>query len=196
MLLGGVKIVLYLLKNQRLLIKSNHTSNIFRIHLKKTITFETFLTKHIKRKFPISVFVLIAYSEIIINMKLPDNLKYTEEHEWVKIEGNVATVGITDFAQGELGELVYVEVDTVGEKIARGEVFGTVEAVKTTSDLYMPLSGKVIEFNPKLDESEGDDPTLINSDPYGDGWIIKIEVADLQELEGLMDAAAYKKVIG
>ena len=129
-------------------------------------------------------------------MNLPDNLKYTEEHEWVKIEENIATVGITDFAQGELGELVYVEVETVGEELEKGAVFGTVEAVKTTSDLYMPISGKIIEFNPNLDESEGDDPTLINSDPYGDGWIIKIEVSNLEELEELMSAADYQKVIG
>lgn len=128
-------------------------------------------------------------------MNLPDNLKYTEEHEWVSIEGNVATVGITDFAQGELGELVYVEVDTVGENIDMGEVFGTVEAVKTTSELYMPMTGKVLEFNPKLDENDGDDPTLINSDPYGDGWIVKIEISDLEELKTLLDVAAYKEIV-
>ena len=128
-------------------------------------------------------------------MNLPDNLKYTEEHEWVSIEGNVATVGITDFAQGELGELVYVEVDTVGENIDMGETFGTVEAVKTTSELYMPVTGKVLEFNPKLDENDGDDPTLINSDPYGDGWIVKIEISDLEELKTLLDVTAYKEIV-
>ena len=129
-------------------------------------------------------------------MKLPKDLKYTEEHEWVRIEeGNIAYVGITDFAQGELGELVYVEVETVDETIAMGEVFGTVEAVKTTSDLYMPLSGKVLAFNPKLDENGGDDPTLLNSDPYGEGWIIKLEFTDVEELKTLLDVAAYKAAI-
>ena len=128
-------------------------------------------------------------------MNLPNDLKYTEEHEWIKIAGNVATVGITDYAQGELGELVYVEVETVGEDIKMGEVFGTVEAVKTTSDLYMPISGTITEFNPKLDENEGDDPTLINSDPYGAGWIIKIELSDLEELGALLDAATYEALV-
>ena len=128
-------------------------------------------------------------------MNLPENLKYTEEHEWIQIDENVATVGITDFAQGELGELVYVEVETVGEQLDMGEVFGTVEAVKTTSDLYMPLSGTITEFNPGLDENDGDDPTLINSDPYGKGWVIKIELSDIEELGTLLDAAAYKEMV-
>lgn len=130
-------------------------------------------------------------------MEFPDNLKYTEEHEWVRLEGdNVAYVGITDFAQSELGELVYVEVDTVGDTLDQGEEFGTVEAVKTTSELYMPVSGKILEFNPKIDASEEDDPTLINSDPYGDGWIVKLEISNPEELEGLLDAEAYKAVAG
>jgi len=103
-------------------------------------------------------------------MNTPDTLKYTKEHEWVRIEGEFAYIGITDFAQGELGEIVYVEVETVGETIERDEVFGTVEAVKTTSDLFMPLTGEVVEFNPKLDENDGDTPDLINTDPYGDGF--------------------------
>jgi len=128
-------------------------------------------------------------------MNLPNDLKYTEEHEWIKIEGNIATVGITDYAQGELGELVFVEVETVGENIAAGEVFGTVEAVKTTSDLYMPVSGTITEFNPQLDENEGDDPTLINSDPYGAGWIVKIELSDLEELGALLNATAYEALV-
>lgn len=128
-------------------------------------------------------------------MNLPKELKYTEEHEWIRINGNIATIGITDYAQGELGELVFVEVETVGENIAMGEVFGTVEAVKTTSDLYMPVSGTITEFNPKLDENDGDDPTLINSDPYGEGWIVKIELSDLEELGALMDAAAYEALV-
>jgi len=129
-------------------------------------------------------------------MNTPENLKYTNEHEWVRIEeDNVVVVGITDFAQSELGELVYVEVDTVGEEIAKDEVFGTVEAVKTTSDLFMPISGEVLEFNPAIDESEGDDPALLNSDPYGEGWIVKIKVTDESELEGLLSAEDYKAMI-
>jgi len=129
-------------------------------------------------------------------MNTPENLKYTKEHEWVRIEDGFAYIGITDFAQGELGEIVYVEVETVGETIAKDEVFGTVEAVKTTSDLYMPLSGEVVEFNNKLDESDGDQPDLINSDPYGDGWVIKMKLSDESEVEGLMDSAAYGALVG
>ena len=128
-------------------------------------------------------------------MEFPSNLKYTSDHEWVRVEGNIAFVGITDFAQSELGELVYVEVETVDETLAKGETFGTVEAVKTTSDLYMPLSGKIIAFNPKLNEDEGDEPTLINESPYEDGWIIQIELTNASELEGLMDAEAYQEEI-
>lgn len=128
-------------------------------------------------------------------MQFPDNLKYTKEHEWVLIEDNVASVGITEFAQGELGELVYVEIETVGEELAKDEVFGTVEAVKTTSDLFMPVSGKVIEFNSALDESEGDEPGLINSDPYGAGWIVKIELTKPEEVEELMTAEAYAGLV-
>ncbi len=129
-------------------------------------------------------------------MNIPANLFYTEEHEWVRIEGNTATIGITDFAQEQLDELVYVEVDTVGEELARHEVFGTVEAVKTTSDLFMPLAGKVIEFNSELDESDGDNPTMVNEDPYGKGWIVKVELSDPDDREGLLDAAAYTALIG
>ena len=130
-------------------------------------------------------------------MNHPENLKYTKEHEWVRVEADgVVVIGITDFAQSELGELVYVEVDTVGETIAIDEVFGTVEAVKTTSDLFMPVSGEVLEFNSELDEGEGDNPGLINSDPYKGGWIVKIKMSDEAELEGLMDHAAYMEVIG
>jgi glycine cleavage system H protein len=129
-------------------------------------------------------------------MNLPANLFYTEEHEWVLIEGNIATVGITDFAQEALDELVYVEVETVGEELDRNEIFGTVEAVKTTSDLFLPLAGKVIEFNSELDENEGDNPTLVNEDPYGKGWIIKIELADPTNHEGLLSAEEYQALIG
>ncbi len=129
-------------------------------------------------------------------MDFPSNLKYTEDHEWIRVEsGNIAYVGITDFAQNELDELVYIEVEPVGEELGQGDVFGTVEAVKTTSDLFMPISGKILEFNPKLDENEGDDPTLVNQDPYGDGWIIKIEVTNPDELDALMDAEAYEKLV-
>jgi len=125
-------------------------------------------------------------------MSFPANCKYTVDHEWVRVEsGNTAYVGITDYAQGELGEIVYVEVETVGKTVAAHEIFGTVEAVKTTSDLYMPLASKVLEFNEKLDDKKGD-PALINSDPYGDGWIVKIELANPADLDGLMDAAAYQ----
>ncbi len=130
-------------------------------------------------------------------MQIPSHLKYTEEHEWISVEAdNTAYIGITDFAQGELGELVYVEVDTVGETIEINEVFGTVEAVKTTADLYMPVSGTILEFNPAIDESEGDEPTLVNESPYEKGWIIKIKLADPSELDGLMDAAAYEALVG
>ena len=129
-------------------------------------------------------------------MNFPDNLKYTSEHEWVRLEdGHIAYVGITDFAQSELDELVYIEVETVGETLEKDEPFGTVEAVKTTSELFMPVSGKILEFNPALDESEGDDPTLVNNDPYGEGWIIKMKISDPSELEGLMDAEAYEKLV-
>ena len=129
-------------------------------------------------------------------MTFPENLKYTKEHEWIRVEGDTAYVGITDFAQGELGELVYVEVDTVGQTIAKDEIFGTVEAVKTTSDLFMPVSGEILEFNNLLDESDGDNPGLINTDPYGDGWMVKIELTNLTEAEGLLSAADYKAQIG
>ena len=129
-------------------------------------------------------------------MNIPDNCRYTTDHEWVRIEGNIAVIGITDYAQGELGDLVYVEVETVGETIEQGALFGTVEAVKTTSDLYMPVTGKVVEFNSAIDDNKGGDPALINRDPYGDGWIIKAEIADLSSLDALLDAAAYKAHIG
>ncbi|MEQ1743850.1 MAG: glycine cleavage system protein GcvH [Saprospiraceae bacterium] len=126
-------------------------------------------------------------------MAFPTNCKYTEDHEWVRLEsGNIAYVGITDYAAGELGELVYIEVETVGKTVAAHEVFGTVEAVKTTSDLYMPVTGKVLEFNPALDDTKSGDPTLVNTDPYGKGWIVKMELANPSDLSGLLDAAAYE----
>ena len=128
-------------------------------------------------------------------MNIPAELKYTKEHEWISVDGDVATIGISDFAQSELGELVYVEVETVGETLAKDEVFGTVEAVKTTSDLFMPVSGEVLEFNKHLDENEGDDPTKANNDPYGEGWIIKVKMSDPSELEDLLDAKAYEALV-
>jgi len=128
-------------------------------------------------------------------MSNPSNLKYTKEHEWVSIEDNVATIGITDHAQSELGEIVYVEVESVGEEVAKDEVFGTVEAVKTTSDLFMPVSGKVIEFNTELNEDEEDNPGAINEEPYGKGWIIKVEMSAPEEVEGLLTAEAYESLI-
>jgi glycine cleavage system H protein len=126
-------------------------------------------------------------------MNFPADCKYTKEHEWVRLgDNNTATVGITDFAQSELGELVYLEVETVGKVVAQDAVFGTAEAVKTTSDLFMPVAGKVLEFNTALT----DDPSLINSDAYGAGWIIKIEIANPADLDALMDAAAYQALVG
>jgi glycine cleavage system H protein len=128
-------------------------------------------------------------------MNIPEGLKYTEDHEWIRVEGgNVAYVGITDFAQSELGDIVYVEVETVGETIEKNQIFGTVEAVKTTSDLYIPLTGKVLEFNSQVDDKSGD-PALINSDPYGSGWIVKIEISDAAQLDELLSAADYEKHI-
>lgn len=129
-------------------------------------------------------------------MKIPDTLKYSKEHEWVrKDNGDIVTVGITDFAQSELGDIVYVEVDTVGDQIDKDEIFGTVEAVKTTSDLFMPVSGEVLEFNSELDESEGDDPALINEDPYEKGWIVKIKMTNAEEWDDLLDADEYKNLV-
>lgn len=129
-------------------------------------------------------------------MNIPEGLKYTKEHEWVKIvDGNTALVGVTDFAQGELGEIVYVEVDTVGETIEKDELFGTVEAVKTTSELFMPVTAKVLEFNSKLDENGDDQPELINESAFEEGWIIKIEISNLEDLEELLDHEAYGDLI-
>ena len=125
-------------------------------------------------------------------MNIPANLRYTSEHEWIRVEGNEAFVGITDYAQSELGEIVFVDVNTVGETVAQGEVFGSVEAVKTVSDLNMPVSGVVLEFN----EALNDQPELVNNDPYGEGWMVKITVNDPAELDNLLDAAGYEKLIG
>ncbi|TVZ58585.1 glycine cleavage system H protein [Flavobacteriaceae bacterium MAR_2010_105] len=125
-------------------------------------------------------------------MNIPSNLKYTKDHEWVKVEGDTVTVGITDFAQGELGDIVYVEVETVDETLEAEEIFGTVEAVKTVSDLFLPVSGEIIEFNTVLE----DEPEKVNSDPYGEGWMIKIKYSDASQLEGLLSADDYKALIG
>ncbi len=125
-------------------------------------------------------------------MNIPSDLKYTKDHEWVRIEGDTATVGITDFAQGELGDIVYVEVETLDETLDKEEVFGTVEAVKTVSDLFLPLSGEIIAFNEALE----DEPEKVNSDPYGEGWMIKIKFSDASEVEDLLSDAEYKELVG
>ena len=125
-------------------------------------------------------------------MNIPTNLKYTKDHEWVSVEGDIATIGITDFAQSELGDIVYVEIETEGETIEAEEVFGSVEAVKTVSDLFMPISGEIIEFNSELDAN----PELVNSNPYESGWMIKIKISDMSEIENLMSAEAYNDLIG
>ncbi|UOG74514.1 glycine cleavage system protein GcvH [Hymenobacter tibetensis] len=125
-------------------------------------------------------------------MNLPANLKYTKEHEWIRVEGDVAYIGITDHAQKELGDIVYVDIDTLDKEVAKDEVFGTVEAVKTVSDLFSPISGTVLEVNSHLDGT----PEAVNADPYGDGWMVKISVADPAELEGLLSAEAYGQLVG
>ncbi|MFZ5428687.1 MAG: glycine cleavage system protein GcvH [Bacteroidota bacterium] len=124
-------------------------------------------------------------------MKLPDNLRYTQDHEWVLVDGDVATVGITDFAQGELGDIVFVEIETEGESLDKGEIFGTVEAVKTVSDLFMPVSGEVVEVNEEL----ADAPEVVNKDPYGKGWMIRIKISDESELDELLSVDEYRKMI-
>ena len=123
-------------------------------------------------------------------MEIKDNLKYTKDHEWIMLDGKIATVGITDFAQSELGDIVYIEVDTVDEELNKDEVFGTVEAVKTVSDLFLPMSGKIIEFN----ESLNDNPEKVNDSPYGEGWIIKVEITNPAELDELLDSKAYSEI--
>ncbi|MBT8384102.1 MAG: glycine cleavage system protein GcvH [Bacteroidia bacterium] len=125
-------------------------------------------------------------------MNIPSELKYTKDHEWIKIDGDIATIGITDFAQNELGDIVYVDIDTLDETVEIEAVFGTVEAVKTVSDLFMPLTGEVIEFNETLEDT----PENVNTDPYGEGWMIKIKMSDTSQIEKLLDAEAYKKIIG
>ncbi len=123
-------------------------------------------------------------------MSVPQNLKYTKDHEWVSVDGDIATIGITNFAQGELGDIVYVEIETIGETLAQEEVFGSIEAVKTVSDLFMPLSGEILEFNEALESN----PELVNSDPYGEGWMIKVKISDSSELGGLLSAEVYSNM--
>ena len=125
-------------------------------------------------------------------MNIPSELKYTKDHEWIRIEGNTAIVGITDFAQGELGDIVYVEVDTVGESLEKEDVFGTIEAVKTVSDLFLPVTGEIVEFNEEIEDA----PESVNEDPYGAGWLVKIKVANPSDIDGLLDVAGYKAEIG
>ncbi|MDX1653053.1 MAG: glycine cleavage system protein GcvH [Brumimicrobium sp.] len=125
-------------------------------------------------------------------MNIPENLKYTKDHEWCRVEGDIVTVGITDFAQSELGDIVFVEVETEGESLEKEEVFGTIEAVKTVSDLFMPVSGEIIEFNEELESS----PELVNDDPYGNGWMVKVKISDSGELDDLLDASAYEDLLG
>ncbi|MCO5232426.1 MAG: glycine cleavage system protein GcvH [Chitinophagales bacterium] len=125
-------------------------------------------------------------------MNVPTNLKYSKEHEWVRIEGDIAIIGITDFAQGELGDIVFVDIDTEGETMDAGDIFGTVEAVKTVSDLFLPLSGEILELNEKLE----DEPELVNTDPFGEGWMIKLKISDSSELDNLLNADEYKALIG
>lgn len=125
-------------------------------------------------------------------MNIPSNLKYTKDHEWVSVDGDIATVGITDFAQKELGDIVYVEVETLDQTLDKDEVFGTVEAVKTVSDLFLPVSGEIVEFNDELERK----PESVNTDPYGDGWMIKVKMSDASELSDLLDSEAYKNLIG
>ncbi len=124
-------------------------------------------------------------------MNIPENLRYTEQHEWIRVDGKEAVIGITDYAQGELGDIVYIEIETEGEKLARGEIFGTVEAVKTVSDIFMPISGEVLEFNTRLE----DNAELVNTDPYGDGWMIRASIDNPDELEGLLAPEQYKELI-
>lgn len=125
-------------------------------------------------------------------MNIPSELKYTKDHEWIKLDGDIATVGITDFAQSELGDIVYVEVETLDETLDKDAIFGTVEAVKTVSDLFLPLSGKIIEFNEALEDA----PEKVNSDPYGEGWMVRIKISDSSEVDGLLSAAEYEEEIG
>ena len=125
-------------------------------------------------------------------MNIPDELKYSKEHEWLRVEGDTATIGITAFAQGELGDIIYVDIDTIGETIAKDAIFGTVEAVKTVSDLFMPITGEILDFN----EALKDKPELVNSDPYGEGWMVKVKISNPDEIATLLDSSAYQALVG
>ena len=125
-------------------------------------------------------------------MNIPEGLKYTKEHEWVKVEGNIGTVGVTDYAQGELGDIIYIDVTTVGNDVAMGDTFGTIEAVKTVSDMYAPISGKITEFNAAVNEN----PASVNQDPYGNGWLVKIDISNMGDLDSLLSPEEYKNLIG
>ena len=136
----------------------------------------------------VNILTLLKKTEV---MSIPAELKYTKDHEWVRLDGDIATVGITAFAQGELGDIVYVEIETIGETIDKEEIFGSIEAVKTVSDLFMPLSGELLELNEALDGN----PELVNSDPYGEGWMVKLKISDASEFDSLLDATAYGNLI-
>jgi glycine cleavage system H protein len=138
----------------------------------------------------IPIFIFLK-SKNIITMTIPENLKYTKDHEWIRSEGETAVIGITDFAQGELGDVVFVEIETLGEHLEKEQTFGTIEAVKTVSDLFMPVSGKVIEVNEAINTS----PELVNKDPYGEGWLIKVEMDSADQLDSLYDAKGYEKLV-
>ena len=136
--------------------------------------------------------IILHLYQNLFDMNIPTNLKYTKDHEWIAIDGDIATIGITDFAQGELGDIVYVEIETLDETLDQEEVFGSIEAVKTVSDLFMPVSGEIIELNEEIESS----PEVVNSDPYGDGWMIKVKMSDPSEADALLDAAAYNELVG
>ncbi len=155
------------------------------IFSKKLFIFKTLTVRFL------NVFLAI-FEEKIKNMNFPSELKYTKDHEWVKVEGDTATIGITDFAQHELGDIVYIDINTIGERVSKEAIFGTVEAVKTVSDLFMPVSGEVLEMNTLLDTK----PELVNSDPFGEGWMVKINITDAKELDGLLSMEDYKALVG
>jgi len=163
------------------------TNRIKWISLKTKINFQIYFVSY----FILLFFFTFAQIIIIKTMNIPDNLKYTKEHEWIRMDGDFAIVGITDYAQNELGDIVYVEVETVGETLEKEETYGTIEAVKTVSDLFMPVTGEIIEFNEELE----DNPEIINSDPYGKGWIIKIKPYNPSDIMDLLDSAGYKDLI-
>jgi glycine cleavage system H protein len=149
----------------------------------------------LKKKLRLALFVFPFYPYLrykSFSMNYPENLRYTKDHEWIRLEGNIATIGITDFAQGELGDIVYVEVETIGKSLEAGAVFGTVEAVKTVSDLFLPVSGTITQLNPALSNT----PELVNNDPYGEGWMVKMTVNNPEDVASLMDTIAYKAIVG